>query len=127
MGTARILVVDDQPDIRHLLQMTLSAPGIDVREAATGAEALRQIGEFRPDLVILDVMMPGDIDGLALCRRIRQDPAWANLPVILLSARGQKADAEAGMRAGANAYVVKPFSPAALTDMVEGFLGRRKT
>lgn len=125
MAAADILIVDDNPDIRQLLRMTIEAPGVRLREAASGAEALDLIERQRPSLVILDVMMAGEIDGLAVCRRIRADPRSARVPVIVLSARGQKADVEEGLKAGANAYIVKPFSPFALQEAIAGLLTGR--
>ncbi len=108
----KILIVDDHADIRRLIRMTLEFEDYDIREAADGQAALRLAQEFRPDLVLLDVMMPGPLSGLDVCRRLRVDVAGGEGPrVVMLSARGQASDREAGLQAGADAYLVKPFSP----------------
>jgi len=79
---------------------------------------------LRPDLVLLDVMMPGSLDGYQVCQKIRQEPGLCNIPVILLTARGQQADFEMGRQAGADAYLTKPFSPLELIDTVDSQLAR---
>lgn len=108
----KILIVDDHADIRRLIRMTLEFEDYEVREAAEGEAALQMAREFRPDLVLLDVMMPGSINGLDVCRRLRDGATAGEAPrVIMLSARGQAADREAGLQAGADTYLVKPFSP----------------
>lgn len=115
----KILVVDDHADIRKLIRMTLEFEDHDIREAADGDSALRLVRELQPDLVLLDVMMPGALDGLEVCRRLRaQDGAGAGTRVIMLSARGQACDREAGLQAGADLYLVKPFSPLQLIDCI---------
>jgi DNA-binding response OmpR family regulator len=117
----KILIVDDHSDIRRLIRMSLEFEAYDVREAATGEAALALAGEWQPDLVLLDVMMPGRIDGLEVCRCLRGEGAGEARPrVIMLSARGQACDREAGLRAGADAYLVKPFSPLQLIDHIAG-------
>lgn len=107
----KILIVDDHGDIRRLVRMTLEFEDYEIREAADGSQALQQTREWRPDLVLMDVMMPGKIDGLKACAEIRSDPALDEVHVILLSALGHASDREAGLRAGADSYLVKPFSP----------------
>ena len=114
----KILIVDDHADIRRLIHMTLEFEHYEIREAANGPEALEAISTLRPDLVLLDVMMPGGIDGLEVCRRIRATPELQDVRVILLSARGQARDREAGLQAGADSYLVKPFSPLQLIDSI---------
>lgn len=118
-----ILIVDDQPDIRKLVRMTLELGDFVVHEAGDGAEALQQAGVLRPDLILLDVMMPGDLNGYQVCERIRNDPELAGIIIVMLTARGQPRDMEAGEAAGANGYLVKPFSPLDLIDQVEALLG----
>ena len=114
-----ILIVDDHADIRRLIRMTLEFEDYDVREAADGEAALRMAREQLPDLVLLDVMMPGAVNGLEVCRRLRADvPAGQAPRVIMLSARGQASDREAGLQAGADVYLVKPFSPLQLIDCI---------
>lgn len=108
----KILIVDDHADIRRLLRMTLEFEDYDVREANDGEAALLLAQEFQPDLLLLDVMMPGAVDGLEVCRRLRAERMAGEGPrIIMLSARGQASDREAGLQAGADTYLVKPFSP----------------
>jgi len=114
----RILIVDDHADIRRLVRMTLEFERYEVHEAADGVEALAKVRELRPDVVLLDVMMPGELDGLQVCAAIRADAALAATYVMLLSARGQARDRDEGMRAGADVYMVKPFSPLQLIEHI---------
>jgi len=112
----KILIVDDHADIRRLIRMTLEFESYDIFEAADGRSAVELALANRPDIVLLDVMMPGDLNGLEVCRRLKADATLAGAKVILLSARGQARDREAGLQAGADAYLVKPFSPLHLID-----------
>jgi len=114
-----ILVVEDQPEIRKLICMTMDYDGFEVHEAENGDSGLRMVKALRPDIVLLDVMMPGQLDGIQVCERIRADPEIAHIPVVLLTARGQHSDLEAGRRAGCDAYLTKPFSPLQLIETVE--------
>lgn len=107
----KILIVDDHADIRRLLRMTLEFEDYEIEEAPDGESALAAATARRPDLVLLDVMMPGALDGLALCRQLRERFGNRGPKVVMLSARGQARDREAGLQAGADAYLVKPFSP----------------
>lgn len=116
----RILIVDDHADIRRLIRMTLEFEDYEVHEVADAPAAVAAAADLKPDLVLLDVMMPGAYDGLEACRRLKADVAQAGLHVMLLSARGQAADREAGLRAGADAYLVKPFSPLQLISSIAG-------
>jgi len=116
IGMKKILIVDDHADIRRLIRLTLEFERYDIVEAADGPSALELAASTRPDVVLLDVMMPGDVDGLEVCRRIKADVALGGAKVIMLSARGQARDREAGLQAGADAYLVKPFSPLQLID-----------
>lgn len=113
-----LLLVEDNPDIRRLLRMTLERPEWRVHEAANGEEGLQAADRLRPEVVLLDVMMPGAFDGLEVCRRLRADPRLAGCRVVILSARGSPADLARGRSAGADAYLVKPFSPLQLVDLV---------
>lgn len=106
----RVLIVDDHSDIRRLVRLTLEFEDVEVREAADGPQALRALEDWTPDAMLIDLMMPG-MDGLTLCREVRKNPATARIPVVFLTARGHAQDREAGLQAGANAYLVKPFSP----------------
>ena len=118
----RILIVEDHADIRKLIRMTLEYAEYELDEAADGGLGLRLAQLAKPDLVLLDVMMPGELDGLQVCRRIKADPRLAGTRVVLLTARGQVKDREAGLAAGADAYLVKPFSPLQLIETVEHWL-----
>lgn len=119
--TRQILVVDDQPDLRLLIRMTLRALG-EVGQAASADAALARLAESVPDLLILDVWLGEGISGLELCRQLKDAPATAGIKIMLLSACGQQSDVAAGMAAGADHYMVKPFSPEALMRAAAGLL-----
>jgi DNA-binding response OmpR family regulator len=106
----KVLIVDDQADIRRMMNIALGED-FDLLEAADGLTALDMVRQHRPDVVLLDVMMPGGLDGLQVLQKIRADPRLMHTRVILVSAKGQVSDYELGMQMGANAYFVKPFSP----------------
>ncbi|EHR70903.1 response regulator with CheY-like receiver domain and winged-helix DNA-binding domain [Burkholderiales bacterium JOSHI_001] len=114
----RILIVEDQPDIRELVRMTLEMEDFEVHEAENGDIGLQMAARLSPDLVLLDVMMPGSLDGLGVCERIKADAARRRTKVVMLSARNQEADRQAGRKAGADAYLSKPFSPRQLLDVI---------
>jgi DNA-binding response OmpR family regulator len=116
----RILVVDDDPTVREVVVSYLKAENYEVAEAADGESALSVIGNGRPDLVVLDVMLPG-LDGLEVCRRVR---AETQLPIILLTALGSESDRVIGLELGADDYVAKPFSPRELVLRVGSVLRR---
>jgi DNA-binding response OmpR family regulator len=116
-----ILVVDDDPDLRELVGMRLWHSGFSVTIARNGDDAVAALAEQLPDLIVLDVPMPGT-DGLALCRQLREDPATADLPVIMLTARSHPAFVLEGFAAGATSYLTKPFSPRELVAEVESLL-----
>ena len=118
----RILIVDDQPEIRELVRMTLEMEGHEIHEADRGDTALTMARQLTPDLLLLDVMMPGTLDGLAVCRAIKADARHKATKVVILSARGQQDDRQAGLSAGADAYLTKPFSPRNLLAMVDRML-----
>jgi DNA-binding response OmpR family regulator len=120
---ARIVVADDDVDIRELVEFKLSTLGHDVVAVADGAAAVDACRAQRPDLVVLDVMMPG-VSGLDAIRAIRADPSLADLPVILLTARAQESDVETGFDSGADDYITKPFSPRELASRVQALLTR---
>ena len=122
---ARIVVADDDADIRDLVVFKLRQSGHDVHPVADGAAAVEECQSVTPDLVVLDVMMPG-MGGLDACRALRQDAALARVPVILLTARAQESDIEQGFDAGADDYVVKPFSPRELASRVSAVLQRSR-
>ena len=115
----RVLIVEDQADIRKLIRMTLEFEPYEIHEAADGATGLRLASEVRPEVMLLDVMMPGELDGLQVCRQVRADPRLKDTKVLLLSARGQVHDRQAGEQAGADEYLIKPFSPLLLVETIE--------
>ena len=117
-----VLIADDEHNIRHILDFSLHAEGFDVLSAHTGEDALALAREHAPDLIILDVMMPGK-GGIETCRVLKKDPNTAMIPVILLTARSSKADREAGQEAGADDYITKPFSPQRVIEAVQELLG----
>ncbi|WP_112268613.1 response regulator transcription factor [Lentzea terrae] len=118
-----VLIAEDDADIRDLLVFKLMQDGFDVTAVADGSAALDAVAAERPDLVILDVMMPG-MSGLDVCQRLRSEHATKTLPVILLTARAQEADVESGFGVGADDYVTKPFSPRELLSRVHAVLAR---
>jgi len=122
MSNPRLLIVEDQEDIRELIRLTLDLEGYEVDEAANGDEGLRKVSSFQPQLVLLDVMMPGSLDGFAVCRQIKGSGAHRRTKVVMLTARCQASDREAGRQAGADAYLTKPFSPKQLLEVVHKLL-----
>jgi two-component system OmpR family response regulator len=120
----RILVVDDEPHIRRVLDAMLSNEGFDVVLASDGSEGLRAISSGNVDLVILDLLMPG-ATGLEVLAKIRTDPDNADTPVIILTAKGQDADREAAFAGGADDFLTKPFSPRKLVARIREILGAR--
>lgn len=115
----RILIVDDQSDLRKLIRLALEPLGCELHEVANGMDALAAVRSLKPEVVILDVMLPGGIDGYQVCQAIKQDPLTRSIKVIMLSARGQKSDVEEGYRVQADRYIVKPFSPLDLLGELE--------
>ena len=112
----KILIVEDHADIRRLVRMTLEFEDYEIHEASNGAVGLQMAKDLQPDLVLLDVMMPGELDGLAACRLMKAQPQLAHMQVVMLTARGQSQDREAGLLAGADEYLIKPFSPLQLIE-----------
>jgi CheY-like chemotaxis protein len=115
----RVLLVYDEPVIRELVQAMLEGGGVEVRCLDDGARALKEVQAWRPDLVLLDIVMPG-LDGLALLRLLRADPALALVPIHMLTARARPADHAAAEKAGASGYIEKPFKGQALQALVAG-------
>ena len=115
----RVLIVEDQADIRKLIRMTLEFEPYEIFEAANGVDGLQMADALVPDLMLLDVMMPGELDGLQVCARVRANPALKETRVVLLTARGQIKDRDAGQQAGADEYLIKPFSPLQLIETIE--------
>jgi len=120
----RILVVDDEPDLLELVRLNLDQAGYQVDTAETGSEALDRVRSLRPDLVVLDLMLP-DVPGTEVCRQIRADADLAGIPIIMLTARADEVDRVVGFELGADDYVTKPFSPRELTLRVRAVLRRK--
>lgn len=120
-----VLIVDDDADIRRFLGLTLRHDGFDVHEAVDAEDALDQARRIDPDVILLDVMMPG-VDGYEVCRRLRSDPRTQETPVILLTAKGRAEDKIRGLDVGADDYVVKPFDPEELVARVNSVLRRSR-
>ncbi len=118
----KILVVDDEPFIARALAFVFKKHGYEVITAANGEEALAKIRKEKPNLVFLDVMMPGK-DGYEVCREVRSNPEMGKPYIIMLTARGQEADKERGLRLGANEFMTKPFSPSQVIERVKAVLG----
>ena len=122
---SRVLIVEDEPDIRNLVVLHLQRDGYQVTSAGSGEEALRQVRLSPPDLVLLDLMLP-TMSGLEVCRRLRQEPATATLPIVMLTAKADEVDKVVGLELGADDYVVKPFSPKELLARVRAVLRRSR-
>lgn len=118
----KILVVDDNQDIRRLIRMTMLEI-YEILEAEDAASALELVRQERPDLLILDIMMPGDMDGLDVLEIIKSDPELRQTLVVMLTARGQASDYQFGIKKGADAYFVKPFSPLLLMQWINNQIG----
>lgn len=112
-----ILTIEDQPDIRRLIRMTLEFDGHAVLEASSGEEGLKMVRQHPPDLILLDVMMPG-MSGLEVCSALQAHPDWQHIPVVMLTSLEGEADRSAGLHAGAKAYLHKPFGPLELLGLV---------
>ena len=119
-----ILVVDDEPDAVELVEFNLRAAGYSVIAAEDGAEAIAKAREALPDLILLDVMLP-EIDGMAGCKILKNDPATANIPIIMLTAKAAEIDRVLGLELGADDYVTKPFSPRELILRIKNLLNRQ--
>jgi DNA-binding response OmpR family regulator len=113
----RILIVDDEEDLRKMLKFRLEALNFDVLEAADGQEGLNKTRNDRPDLVILDLMLP-KLDGFKVCRMLKFDEKYKHIPIIMFTARAQEKDKELGKEMGADAYITKPFEPEALVGKI---------
>jgi len=120
---AKILVVEDDTDIAELIAHYLARAGHEVEQLANGGAARRKVAETSPDLVVLDLMLPG-LDGLMVCQALRSDPATAEIPIIMLTARGEESERVRGLELGADDYVTKPFSPKELSARVDALLRR---
>ena len=125
MSKIRILAVEDDKNISKLIKYNLEKEGFNCISAYTGEEALETLRKVRADLVVLDIMLPG-IDGLEVCRRIRQEKELAGVPVIMLTAKGEEVDRIVGFELGADDYMVKPFSPRELILRIKAVLKREQ-
>ena len=123
MGKPSILVIEDEPDIAEVIQYNLSREGYRVDIVGDGEIALERVVRDAPDLVLLDLMLPG-LDGVELCRRLKEDPLTRAVPVIMVTAKGEESDVVLGLGVGADDYVAKPFSPRELTARVRAVLRR---
>ncbi len=123
MSTIQIVIVEDEPDILEVIRYTLKREGFDVATAMDGKQGLRLIQDTSPDLVLLDIMLPG-IDGLEICRRLRAEPSCENIPIIMVSAKGEESDVVLGLGLGADDYITKPFSPRELLARARAVLRR---
>jgi len=120
--TKRVLIIDDEPNIVISLEFLLKRAGLEVRVARDGEAGLSKLRELRPDLVVLDVMMP-KLDGFEVLKAVRADPAIADTRVLMLTAKTREAEQQRGLALGADAYMAKPFSTHELVDQVMALLG----
>ena len=118
----KILIADDEPNIVVSLEFLMKQKGYIVRVVNNGEDALHAVGEFGPDLILLDVMMPR-LSGYDVCQKVRENPAWAGIRIVMLSAKGRDVEVNKGMAVGADAYVTKPFSTKDLIAQVAQMLG----
>lgn len=118
-----VLVVEDEDDIRELVSYNLLKEGYQVAGVASGEDALSAVEVKKPDLILLDIMLPG-IDGLKICGRLKSDPRFEAIPIIMLTAKGEEPDIVAGLNMGADDYITKPFSPKVLLARVQAVLRR---
>ena len=121
----RVLVVDDEPDLLELVHYNLTKAGYEVACVLSGEEALAHVRSSTPDLIVLDVLLPG-LDGLEICKALRRNPTTAGIPIIMLTARSEDADVVAGLELGADDYLTKPFSPRVLLARIKAVLRRQQ-
>jgi len=126
MSKGRVLVVDDEIYIVHILDFSLGMEGYEVITALDGEQALERLKSDRPDLIVLDIMMP-KLDGYEVCKAIKSNPATKHIPVILLSAKGRNVDQKTGYDVGADDYITKPFTPRKLVERINQLLGQTVT
>lgn len=117
----RVLIVDDEPNIVTALEFLLEKRGYEVRVAVNGEAAMAEVEAFKPDLVLLDVMMP-KVSGYEVCQRMRANPQWRGIKIVMLSAKGREVEVSKGMSLGADLYVTKPFSSAELVATIDGLV-----
>jgi two-component system phosphate regulon response regulator PhoB len=124
MAKEKILIVEDDEDIQELVNYNLSREGYQTRVVASGEEALTITRNMRPDLILLDLMLPG-LDGLEVCRRLKNDAGTGHIPVVMLTAKGEESDIVVGLELGADDYMTKPFSPKILLARLKAVLRRK--
>lgn len=124
-GPGRVLVIEDERDVGELMRYHLAREGYEVRLSSSGIEGLRQARESRPDMVLLDIMVPG-LNGWEVCRRLKQDPELRGTPVIMVTGRVEEGDQVLGFEVGADDYVTKPFSPRELLARVRAVMRRSR-
>jgi len=122
----KILVIEDDPATSRLVDYTLRHEGYQVSKASNGLEGIRKVHEEKPDLLILDVMLPG-MDGFEICHRLRSEPATAQLPILMFSAKAQEIDKNTGLKVGADDYLSKPADPSEIVKRVAILLARKTT
>jgi two-component system phosphate regulon response regulator PhoB len=125
MASQKIFIIEDEEDIRELVRYNLEREAFKVHEAESGEEGLKAVARDQPDLILLDLMLPGK-DGMQVCRELKQNEDTRGIPVVMMTAKGEESDIVAGLELGAEDYVVKPFSPKVLVARVKAVL-RRKT
>ncbi|HKA23402.1 MAG TPA: response regulator [Candidatus Eisenbacteria bacterium] len=123
MAKGKILVVDDEIYIVHILDFSLGIEGYEVMTALDGEQALAKVAQDKPDLIVLDIMMP-KLDGYETCKALKSNPETKDIPVILLSAKGRNVDQKVGFEVGADDYITKPFSPRKLVERINAILGQ---
>ena len=126
MGAARILLVDDEPDLVNLVSMRLKGAGYEVTAAYDGQQALDQVRQSRPDLIILDLMLP-KLDGYKVCRLLKFDERYKGVPILIFTARAQEEDIKLAMECGADAYLTKPFEAQVLLEKLRALLEASKS
>ena len=119
----KILIVDDQIEVRELVEITLRSGDYKILQAKNAQEAIEIAKKEKPDLVIMDIMMPGEMDGLEATRLLKEDPQTKDSKIIMLTAKGQVTDLDEGLKVGADGYFIKPFSPLDLIRKVEEIIG----
>jgi len=117
----RVLVIEDDPSTLRFLEYTLQQEGFEILTAKNGLDGLKMAQNLRPDLIILDIMLPG-LDGYEVCHKLRQKPETANVLVLVLSAKARQEDKDIGMKMGADAYLTKPVDPTEIVNKVQGML-----
>jgi DNA-binding response OmpR family regulator len=121
----KILVIEDDPATLRLVDYSLRHEGYGVLTASNGLEGIRKVHDEAPDLIILDIMLPG-IDGFEICHRLRSEPDTAQLPILMFSAKAQEIDKDTGLKVGADEYLSKPATPAEIVSRVESLLSQKK-